>query len=147
MNFKFSVFDHNGVEYRCEGVLTPVTQGDTRPATGAEVVNIAPSALEPVVDFTLNERAFAKRYGADLDGSRIFVLLVAYLAKGDRERTVSLVDVEKLWNSMTSIFDTAFNRNYTCRAKENDWIKANGKASYSLRPDWQSIFRKLALAQ
>ena len=49
------------------------------------------------VHFEMNERAFIKRYARKLgNGPKKFVLVLAYLAKGDASKEVSLNEIEQL---------------------------------------------------
>lgn len=87
-------------------------------------------------------RPFVKRYGARLNGQQKFTLLVAFLAGGDINKKVPLEEIEKEWNRMTGkgLLGMKFNRFYTGRAKENDWVNTEKTGLYHLRPSWKAIF-------
>lgn len=95
------------------------------------------------LDFSMPIRAFVKRYGAKMNGSKKFTLLVAYLTKGDAGTKVKLAEIERHWNRMTSkgLLGMRFNRLYTSQARENDWANATETGSYHLRPAWKEIFQ------
>jgi hypothetical protein len=95
------------------------------------------------LDFSMPIRAFVKQYGVNLNGSEKFILLVAYLTKGDAAKRVKLAEIEKHWNRMTAkgLLGMKFNRLYTSQARENDWANTEKTGSYHLRPAWKEIFR------
>jgi hypothetical protein len=97
------------------------------------------SASDHALDFSMPIRAFVKRHGKGLSGPKIFVLLVAYLTKGDLKARVSLAEIEKNWNKLTSLLGTKFNPAHTSRARENDWLNTEKTGSYHLRPKWKEI--------
>jgi hypothetical protein len=95
-------------------------------------------------DFTLNERAFVKRYseGANarsLNGQQTFVLLCSYLAEGKDGIPVGLVDIRNLWGKCLGIIGSPFRRIYATRAKDNGWVDTSKdlKATYVLRNSWR----------
>jgi hypothetical protein len=100
-----------------------------------------PSASGPL-DFTMPIRAFVKKYSSGLNGSKKFVLLLAYLSKGDVSKTVKLSDVESHWNKMKAkgLLGMKFNRLYSSEARENDWASTEKSGLYQLRPSWRTIF-------
>jgi hypothetical protein len=94
------------------------------------------------LDFSMPIRAFVKRHGKDMSGPKKFTLLLAYLAKGDLETTVLLVEIKNHWSKMTSqaLLGIDFNPYYSSPAKENDWVHTEKNGSYNLRPSWKAIF-------
>ena len=95
------------------------------------------------LDFGMQERAFIKRNAAGLSGPKKFVLLVAYLAKGNLGREVLLKDVAQHWNRMTapSLLGGKFNRFYSNSSRENDWVETKKPGVYSLRPSWHAAIK------
>lgn len=95
----------------------------------------------PKLDFDLAERAFVKRCVRGLSGPKKFVLLLAYIAKGDVGKEVVLRDVEKCWNRMTAstMLDGKFNRFYSNVARENGWVATKKAGVYFLRPTWTEV--------
>jgi CHASE2 domain-containing sensor protein len=93
------------------------------------------------LDFEVHERAFIKAHARELSGSKKFVLLLAYLAKGQAGKEVQLKDIENHWNKMTApnLLDGNFNRFYTNSAKENGWVNTKKQGVYILRPQWRDI--------
>lgn len=94
-------------------------------------------------DWSLNERAFVTRYAKNMTGTEKFVLLVAYLAKGEVDTSVTLSSVEKLWSKMTakSLLGMHFNRKYTSDAKARGWLDGAGQGKYQLTYGWTEIQR------
>lgn len=99
-------------------------------------------AKEPRVDFTIPMRAFVKKYGPGMSGAKKFALLVAYLSHGDQTKRVALSEIEKAWNSMTAsnLLGMKFNRLYSVRARESNWVTTEKTGLYYLRPAWKEIF-------
>lgn len=94
------------------------------------------------LDFDSHVRAFVKSHARGLGGSQKFVLLLAYLTKGQVGREVELKAVQKQWNKMTSssLLGGDFNRFYTNAAKERGWVNSPKQGFYVLRPSWRDIF-------
>lgn len=97
-------------------------------------------AFSVEVDFNMNERAFIKKYGKGMSGPRKFVLILAYLVKGKVGQEKSLSEIENHWNKMTSLVRGKFNRFYSARAKENNWVDSKKTGFYQLTSDWKKIF-------
>jgi hypothetical protein len=96
------------------------------------------------MDYSTNLRAFVRRYSSQMSGQKKFVLLVAYLTKGDPSKRISLEEIEKHWNRMTAkgLLGMKFNRFYTTKAKEHDWVNTEKQGLYHLRPSWKGIFNE-----
>ena len=92
------------------------------------------------IDFGLNPRAYVKRYAKKLTGPEIFVLILAYAAKGKINQEISLGDIEKLWKRMTGLIGMNFNGAYPVRAKDNDWIDSSKRGFYTLTNSFKGIF-------
>jgi hypothetical protein len=92
--------------------------------------------------FESNARAFVKRYAKGLSGPKKFVLVLAYLTKGDIHGEVSLGDIEKLWNSMkvSTLLGMKFNLSVSNRAKESGWVDSKKRGFYNLDRTWKEIF-------
>jgi hypothetical protein len=90
------------------------------------------------IDFSTPARPFMKSF-AGLSGARKFVLLVAWMSKGDPETQVSLSEVENLWHSMSGMLKATFNRKFTSDAKESDWVQTKKVGFYNLRPSWKEV--------
>lgn len=92
--------------------------------------------------FTKPERAFVKTYANGMNGQKKFVLLVAYLAKGEVGKQVELKEIQKRWNKMKApnLLGMKFNRFYPTVAKENGWVDAPRHATYVLTESWEEIF-------
>lgn len=88
------------------------------------------------VDFSVPARPFMKTF-VGLSGAKKFVLLVAWLVKGDLEKQVALSDVESLWASMAGMLGVKFNRKFSSDAKDFDWVQSKKTGFYNLRPHWK----------
>ncbi len=91
------------------------------------------------LDFSMPMRAFVKRHGKGLSGPKAFSLLVAYLTKGYTNKRISIPEVEKRWNKLTSLLGMKFNPAHPSRARENDWVNTEKAGLYHLRPGWKKI--------
>ena|SRR2546428_116420 len=92
------------------------------------------------LDFDMPMRAFVKTHGQKLSGPKKFVLLAAYLAKGQEGKEVQLKEIERHWNRTTSLMGGRFNRFYSNIAKENGWVNTRKAGIYILRQSWKAIF-------
>jgi len=102
---------------------------------------IAAGEQRQVVDFSKPIRPFMKSYSKSLSGSKKFVLLVAWLAKGDLKKQIALAEIKKQWGQMTSILEMDFNLFFTGDAKDRDWVETRSKGLYSLRPAWTDVVK------
>lgn len=95
----------------------------------------------PKLDFSINIRAFVKRFVADKSGPKKFVLLLAYLAKGEIGKNVVLRDVRKEWGKMSGKnLLGKFNRFYPNEAKTQGWIDSKEYGTYCLADTWQESY-------
>jgi hypothetical protein len=95
-------------------------------------------------DFTLNERAFVKKYivGSNenrLNGQQTFVLLCSLLTKGKIGVPTNVGDIINLWDKCLGIIGSPFRSIYATRAKDNGWVDTpkDTKATYILRESWR----------
>ena len=93
------------------------------------------------LNFSLNVRAFVKKYAKQLSGPKKFVLILAYLAKGQINKEIPLADIERLWERMTGLIGIDFSRTYALRAKENGWVNSTKQGVYILTDSWKEIFK------
>jgi len=139
MRIHVQVFDDGG-QIIAEGDVVPQkTMKPKRPAKSTQSGRVAAPSANASMDFSLPERAFFKRYAGSLSGSKKFVLLVAYLAKGKSGSAVSLSDVTKHWNKMTSLLGE-FNMAFTNRARESGWVDTTKTGVYVLHGLWKEAF-------
>lgn len=94
------------------------------------------------LDFSMGIRGFVKRHAKGMSGPKKFTLLLAYLAKGDLDKTILFVEIKKHWNNLTakSLLGMEYNSFFASSAKESDWVKTEKNGSYNLRPSWKAIF-------
>ena len=97
----------------------------------------------PEFDFTSSDRGFVKRHGRGMSGPKKFVLLLAYLARGEVGKEIALGEIQKRWNKMTasSLLGGKFNSFYSNAAKDNDWVETKKAGVYALRPQWKEAIR------
>ncbi len=93
------------------------------------------------LNFGINVRAFVKRFVADKSGTKKFVLLLAYLTKGETEKNVSLADIRKEWDKMSAKnLLGKFNRFYPNNAKTQGWVDSKEYGTYCLSAGWQESY-------
>ena len=97
--------------------------------------------VEVEIDFTMQSRAFFKKYTKGLSGPKAFVLMVAYFTNQQDSEVVSFGDIQKEWSKMTQIIKPKLSTTFALRAKESNWIDSPKNAFYSLRPTWKDIFK------
>jgi hypothetical protein len=91
------------------------------------------------IDFSLNERAFAKTFLNGKSGPRKFALLLAYLAKGKANVNVKVKEIRKTWNRMAGKHKLGpYNSKYSNVAKDNGWVDPAGFGEYKLSKNWKS---------
>ena len=111
--------------------------------SGAQKTIVGEKISDRAIDFEIPIRAFIKKYSKGLSGPKKFTLLVACLSKGDLKKEIPLDVIEKNWNKMKSrqLLSMEFNRGYSLRAIENNWVEPKKYGVYSLRPLWKGIFK------
>lgn len=87
--------------------------------------------------FSLNVRAFMKRYGSKLGGTQKFALLVARLAQGKIGHPVPTKEIEAWWNKMKSILGGPYNPAHSTRAKDRGWVDSPKYGVCALSDDWK----------
>lgn len=94
------------------------------------------------LDFDMNPRAFLKLHSniLKLSGPRKFVLIVAYLVKGDESIVKTMNEINTLWDRVRGIMGGELKSMYVTRARESDWIDSPKAGTYQLRPRWREIF-------
>lgn len=100
------------------------------------------SIKKPELDFSLNIRAFANKFAKDKSGPKKFVLLLAYLARGETRKNVELATIREKWNSMSSkrLLDGEFNYFYSNEAKTQGWVDSNNRGTYCLTDNWKEVY-------
>lgn len=107
--------------------------------TAPKILTKSSGNVEP--DFTLNSRAFFKKYAKGLSGPKKFVLTIAYIVKGELVVNVTTDQVKKIWNDHQSLFGGKLTTGvYGTRAKESGWIDPVGNNLYHLNSTWKEIF-------
>lgn len=92
------------------------------------------------IDFSINERAFVKRYAVDKSGPKKFTLLLAYFAKGEVDKNFDLSDIKNHWNKMSAKNMLGkFNMFYPNDAKNRGWIDSKEYGKYNLTNEWNNV--------
>lgn len=102
--------------------------------------NSQPEAEFSKIDFDMSKRAFIKKYGKRLSGPKKFVLMLSCLVKGKVGGEISMEEIKKHWDKMTSLFGGKFNTYYSTTAKDNNWADSKKHGTWFLTKDWQNIF-------
>lgn len=89
------------------------------------------------VTFSLNERAFMKKYAKEMSGSQKFTLLLARLVEGKVGQKISGDQIASVWNRMTNVLDGKYNGAHATRAKEAGWVNSPKWAHYALSSSWK----------
>ena len=104
-------------------------------------------AVSMRINFNMNKRAFIKKYGKGMSGPKKFVLILAFLVKGEIRKDKSIREIKKHWNKMTFLLKKkgekgVFNAYYSTTAKDNNWVDSKKSGLYHLTPSWIGIFSK-----
>ncbi|OGF64263.1 hypothetical protein A2661_00770 [Candidatus Giovannonibacteria bacterium RIFCSPHIGHO2_01_FULL_45_24] len=92
-------------------------------------------------DFSLNIRAFVKRYAAGKSGPKRFVLLLAFLTKSEVGVDVELEKVRNEWSKMSAKnLLGKFNRFYPNEAKTQGWADSKAHGTYCLTNAWKEVY-------
>lgn len=96
------------------------------------------------LDFSLNQRAFIKKYSSGFNGQEFFILILAYLAGGKESVPIDLLQIKTTWKSCSGIIGQPYASIFSTRAKENGWADAakNTRGSYILGKPWKDILKK-----
>ena len=96
------------------------------------------------LDFSLNQRAFIKKYSSGFNGQGFFILILAYLAGGKESVPIDLLQIKTIWKSCSGIIGQPYASVFSTRAKENGWADAakNTRGSYVLGKQWKDILKK-----
>jgi len=102
--------------------------------------SVASDKIGRGIVFSINERAFVKRYASGKSGPKKFTLLLAYLAKGQVNSNIELSDIKKHWNKMTAKNMLGkFNMFYPNDAKTRGWIDSKEYGAYNLTNEWKKL--------
>ena len=95
----------------------------------------------PPLDFSVNIRAFVKKFATKKSGAKKFVLLLAFFTKGEVGKDVASADLQKEWNRMSGKGMLGkFNRFYTNSAKTQGWINSKKNGIYCLADNWKEAY-------
>jgi hypothetical protein len=92
------------------------------------------------IDFSLNERAFVKRYATNKSGPKKFTIVLAYLSGGKIDKNVNHAEIKKLWNKMsTKSLLGKFNMFYPNEAKTRGHVNSKEYGVYNLTKEWKEV--------
>lgn len=91
------------------------------------------------IDFSLNERAFIKRYASKKSGPEKFTILLAHLVRGNVDKEIEISEITKHWSKMSAKnLLGKFNRFYSNDAKTKGWVDSKKRGSYKLTKEWEN---------
>jgi len=92
------------------------------------------------IDFSINERAFVKRYAINKSGPKKFTLLLSYLVKGEVGKNTGLSDIKSHWDKMSAKNMLGqFNMFYSNDAKNRGWVDSKEYGKYNLTNEWKNV--------
>lgn len=92
------------------------------------------------INFSLNARAFVDRYAIDKSGPKKFTLLLAFLTKGELEKSIGLNEIKKYWNkNKAKTLLGKFNMFYPNEAKTKGWVDSKEYGTYCLTNEWKDV--------
>lgn len=95
----------------------------------------------PPLDFSLNIRAFVKKFATKKSGAKKFVLLLAFLTKEEVGKDITLAEIQREWNKMSGKGMLGkFNRFYPNSAKTQGWINSKKSGIYCLANSWKEAY-------
>ncbi len=90
-------------------------------------------------NFSLNERAFVKRYASKKSGPEKFTILLAHLVCGNVDKEIEISEITKHWSKMSAKnLLGKFNRFYSNDAKTKGWVDSKKRGSYKLTKEWEN---------
>ena len=129
--------DNSSLIARIERLEAAVFKGKRTPLKNTEESSVE----KPELNFSLNIRAFARKFLAGKNGPKKFTLLLAYLARGKPGKDIELADIQKNWDSMSSKkLLGKFNRYYSNEAKTQGWVNSNERGIYCLSDSWREAY-------
>jgi hypothetical protein len=133
--------DDKGNTYSGTAELT--SMGDKSPRKGRSSARSASSAVSrsPSISFSGNERGYIRRHvTAATSGQQKFVILLAWLTKGDPKAKIATHDLEKAWARLKGPLGGEYRSTYATRAKDGDWADSPEKGQHCLLPNWKEAF-------
>ena len=95
----------------------------------------------PPLNFSINVRAFVQKFATKKSGAKKFVLLLAFLTKGEIGKNVAVTDIRKEWNKMSGKKMLGkFNTFHPNSAKTKGWVDSEKSGIYCLTDNWQEAY-------
>ena len=129
------IVDDSGVEYEGLAELNIVGKVKTPAAPAPRAAPETPA--KNLLDYSLNLRAFMKKYGAGASRPQKFTLLAARLAEGDLGADVEGKLLTAEWNRMKQIMGGRYNGAYATRSKDKGWIDSSSRGHFKLGVNWR----------
>lgn len=122
---------------RVEQLENAVFRGKTKQGKGVEhSIKVKKSDF----DFSMNIRAFINKFAKKESGSKKFVFLLAFLAKGEVGKNISVHDIKKEWKKISAKdLLGQYNPSYSTRAKTQGWIDSKQYGTYCLTNSWKAV--------
>jgi hypothetical protein len=121
--------------------LALLNGSDAAPQKGKQRAKATSSDRLSSPSFSLNIRAFMKRYASGKSGPQKFALLLARLTNGKTGVDIPGKDIEAAWKRMKGVMG-AYNPAYSTRAKEQGWLNPSKYGVYSLSPSWTEVLEE-----
>src|ERR1700682_922099 len=102
MNIEIVVTDSSGNRFVGTAQLTHAGSRSTRRTASARPIRSASNPSKQI-DFTLQPRAFIKRYVRGMSGAQKFVLLLAKMSEGSTTKPIDFKLISKQWSRMTGL--------------------------------------------
>ena len=129
------IVDDSGAEYEGVAEFNIVGKVKRPDAPAPEATPVAPSGSS--LDYSLNLRAFMKKYAGGASGSQKFTLLAARLAEGNQGADVEGKLLTAEWNRMKPIMGGSYNSAHATRSKDQGWIDSPSKGHFKLGVNWK----------
>lgn len=127
------ITDEKGTSFEGSVELVRIAKGAKTPKRKEHhKIDTAPSLY-----FSLNPRAFMKRYGKNLSGSQKFTLLLARFVEGKVGQEFSVKEIASTWDRMKPVMGGEYNTAHAIRAKEKGWVDSSKRSMYVLSVSWR----------
>ena len=134
MKARIIVTDNRGVTFEGSAELVRVSKSAKKSVVTTHAVPRPTTTLS----FSLNPRAFVRKYAKGMNGSQKFTLLLARLVQGKAAEEVSGEQIVSTWKRMKGVIG-AYNPAHATRAKERGWIDSPKRGVYTLSSSWRDV--------
>jgi hypothetical protein len=134
MKIHIAITDDRGARFEGDAELVRVAKSAKASKTVAKA-HISPRPTTKL-SFSLNSRAFMKKYAKGMSGSQKFTLLLAHLVQGKIGQEIAGERIASTWNRMKEVLGSAYNAAHPTRAKAEGWIDSPKWGRYALSNSW-----------